>query len=227
LVKFGVPPEKLRVIPLGVDLEAFRPASVAEEKPRLRQKLGIPEESLVVGSFQKDGEGFGEGNTPKPIKGPDIFCDVIEELAKDLPIHVLLTGPARGYVKNRLATAGIPYTHRFVAHPNELPPYYRALDAYLIGSRVEGGPKSVLEAGACGIAVVSTPVGMVPEIINNESNGFVAETTELASKLALVLSDPSLRERAMVEAPKLVADNSWASIAARYAEELYSPLIDT
>jgi len=225
LVQFGVPPEKLKVIPLGVDITAFNPPSNPEEKTALRALLGIPMDALVVGSFQKDGEGFGEGNTPKPIKGPDIFCDVMEEIAKELPVHVLLSGPARGYVKNRLDSAGIPYTHRYVEHPDDLAPFYRALDAYLIGSRVEGGPKSVLEAGACGIPVISTPVGMAPEILDGVNNGFVAEPDGLATRLHQVLSDASLREHIRHEAPKIIEKHSWSSIAARYAEELYEPLI--
>ena len=45
---------------------------------------------------------------PKLIKGPDVFCDVIERLAKDLPVHVLLSGPSRGYVKARLTKLTFP-----------------------------------------------------------------------------------------------------------------------
>ena len=225
LIEFGIPEEKLFVIPLGVDLRAFSAISHPEEKATLRRNLGIPEDNIVVGSFQKDGVGFGEGNTPKLIKGPDIFCDVMERLAKEIPLHVLLTGPARGYVKQRLEKAGITYTHHYVDHPNDLAPYYRTLDAYLISSRAEGGPKAVLEAGACGIPVVSTPVGMAPEVIDDGYNGFVTNPDDLANKLLLVLSDKALHKKICEQAPRAVANNSWQAIAQRYAEELYVPLV--
>jgi glycosyltransferase involved in cell wall biosynthesis len=72
LIRLGLPAEKIVVIPLGVDLKIFTPTHL-EEKKRLRQELGIPENKIIIGSFQKDGVGWEEGNEPKLIKGPDIF----------------------------------------------------------------------------------------------------------------------------------------------------------
>ena len=45
---------------------------------KIKHNLGIPEDYLVIGSFQKDGEGWGEGLKPKLIKGPDIFIETIK-----------------------------------------------------------------------------------------------------------------------------------------------------
>ena len=51
-----------------------------KDKINLRRELNIPETSFLIGSFQKDGNGWGRGEEPKLIKGPDIFLEVIEVL---------------------------------------------------------------------------------------------------------------------------------------------------
>ena len=77
----------------------FLPATPKERRVA-RKRFGIRPEEVVIGSFQKDGEGWGD--TPKLIKGPDIFLAAIERLVKDLPVFVLLSGPARSYVRRGL-----------------------------------------------------------------------------------------------------------------------------
>jgi len=81
LVKAGIPEERIIVIPLGVDLSLFHPPTEVEKKG-IRRELNLPENAIIIGSFQKDGNGWDEGLSPKLIKGPDIFCDVIEELSE-------------------------------------------------------------------------------------------------------------------------------------------------
>src|SRR5690606_19630742 len=110
-LEWGVLPEKLRMIPLGVDLERFKPASLEERADR-RRELGIPEDAFCIGSFHKDGQGMAEGLVPKLIKGPDVLVDTLTRIhARHPEIFVLLSAPARGYVKHGLDAAGIPYVH--------------------------------------------------------------------------------------------------------------------
>ncbi|GAJ21057.1 unnamed protein product, partial [marine sediment metagenome] len=153
LINLGVKLEKIIVIPLGVDLSLFKPVSV-EEKQKMKEILGIPLNKVIIGSFQKDGVGWDEGLEPKLIKGPDVFVKVIEQLAKKYPIYVLLVGPTRGYVKNELKKRNIPFKSiGYLKNFSDVAKYYNALDLYLITSRIEGGPKAILEAWACGIPI--------------------------------------------------------------------------
>ena len=78
-------------------------------RPRKHSELSrkkIPRESLLIGSFQKDGIGWGEGNEPKLIKGPDIFINSLEKIKKCCDPFVILTGPSRGFVKKGLKNFG-------------------------------------------------------------------------------------------------------------------------
>ena len=225
LVDHGVPMDRIRRIPLGVDTRVFSPVEDQAEKIRIRQMLGIPLDAKVIGSFQKDGVGWGEGLEPKMVKGPDILCDVLEEVAQDEPIFVLLTGPSRGYVRKRLEKAGIPHLHRNIPNPDLLIPYYRALDLYLITSRAEGGPKPLLEAMACGIPVVTTPVGMVVDLVDDGQEALVGDANTLAQKCLRVLTHEGLREQMITRGRAAVEPLDWRTIARRYEEELYRTIL--
>ena len=122
---------------------------------------------------------------PKLIKGPDVFCDLVKRIKKKVSIHVLLTGPARGYVKKKLIEYNIPFSHVFLKDYREIVNYYNVLDLYLITSRSEGGPKALLEGMATGVPIVSTKVGMAPYIIKHGVNGFISDVDDLIYKKLL------------------------------------------
>ena len=109
VLEAGVDPARVFRIPLGVDLERF-PLGDAETKARARAAVGLPASAFVVGSFQKDGVGWGEGLEPKLIKGPDVLVGALALARERVPeLWALLTGPARGYVRGELERLGIPY----------------------------------------------------------------------------------------------------------------------
>ena len=89
---------------------------------------------------------MGDGDEPKAIKGPDVLVEALAVAHGELErLVVLLTGPARGYVRAELERRGVPYLHRLLPDRDGLTTAYHALDAYVVASRQEGGPKSVLE----------------------------------------------------------------------------------
>ena len=65
--------------------------------------------------------------------------------------------------------------------------FYRGLDACICTSRVEGGPHSLLEASACGVPVISTHVGIAPELIDHGRNGLLVDGTVDAVRSAVTL----------------------------------------
>ena len=191
----GIDPAKVFRIPIGVDLGLFAPQTPVL-RSAARRALGLPQQAFVVGSFQKDGVGWGNGDEPKAIKGPDVLLEAVRLFHERVPeLHVLLSGPARGFVRSGLETLGIPYVHRRQERYEELAQLYLALDAYVVPSRQEGGPKGVLEAMASGVPVVSTRVGQATELIRDGVNGRLVEVED-AEALAAALGDPCLSEYA-------------------------------
>ena len=229
LISWGVPNEKVVKIPLGVNTAKFTTTNELQ-KSRIRESLKIPSQAILIGSFQKDGIGWGEGLEPKMIKGPDLFVKTLKILSKkNLPVYALLTGPSRGYVKKELKKNNIPFYHSFVSHPDELIPLYQALDLYLITSREEGGPMGLLESMSCGIPVVSTKVGMADDVIKDNINGAISnkiDAFELANKVEFIISD-ILKDKQ--NSQKLIRDQilifDWKKIAKQHWEKIYKGLL--
>lgn len=186
-VSTGIDPAKVFLIPIGINLDFF-PMHSAERKKATREKLGIPQSAFVIGSFQKDGVGWGDGMEPKLIKGPDVFLAAIRLLKKDIPeLFVLLTGPSRGYIKRGLDEMGVPYKHAYYKHYPEVAEMFAALDLYIVASRQEGGPKAVLESMASGVPLVTTRVGQAMDIVRHGVNAWMTdvENTEALAAFAL------------------------------------------
>ena len=229
LLDWGVSSDKITKIPLGVNTTKFVPAN-KNKKDNIRKLLGIPRDSILIGSFQKDGTGWGEGLKPKLIKGPDIFVETLKILRnKGLPIYALLTGPARGYVKNELKKNNIPFHHSFVQNLDELVPLYQALDIYLITSREEGGPLGLIESMSCGIPVVTTRVGMSEDVINKNMPGEISDTfdpKELALKTEKAIdyfSKDQTESQQIIR--KYILKFDWKEIAHKHWEKVYKDLV--
>ena len=193
----------------------------------IREKLGFKPNEFIVGSFQKDGMGWGQGNIPKYIKGPDLLVQTLELIAKNLPISVLLTGPARGYVKNELSKRNIKFKHIYLDSYLDIVNYYNALDLYIVSSREEGGPKAIVESMASGVPIVSTDVGMARDFITDNLNGGLAlnfDPYELAQKSINILINKNKKEL-IRKARKDVMRADWNNIANLYWDKVYMQAI--
>ncbi len=227
LLDWGVPREKLVRVPLGVDTGIFRPPS-EDERAAARRRFGIPDGALCIGSFQKDGVGWGEGFEPKLVKGPDVFVEAAGRLAREFPVFVLLTGPARGYVKRGLERQGVPFHHFYAPDNHAVATCYHALDLYLMTSREEGGPLALLESMASGVPLVSTRTGMAEDVIENGRNGALTEVDDiggLVERAGGLLADSSQADAFRRHGLAVAESHRWDRVAARLYDEVYKPLL--
>ena len=139
-----------------------------DNKGNLRKKYGFTEDDYIIGSFQRDTEG-SDLVSPKLIKGPDIFIDLVNRLSKTKNVKVLLSGTRRQYVISNLEKLGIPYEYFEMVQIDQLNEFYNILDLYLVSSRLEGGPQAVLECAVTKTPIISTDVGVASEILHPES----------------------------------------------------------
>jgi hypothetical protein len=101
----------------------------------------------------------------------------------------------------------------------EMVGFYQGLDACICTSRVEGGPHSLLEASACGIPIVSTRVGIAPELIGHGYNGLLIDRSIEAIQEAVTgLRDrPDLRAAMAAHAREVIEQNwTWDKQALNY-----------
>ena len=214
VLESGIDPGKVFLIPLGVDPVSFAPAA-PDERRAVRALHGVPESAFVVGSLQKDGTGWGEGLEPKLVKGPDTLLEALELAWREVPeLLVLLTGPARGYVRRGLERIGIPYRHLVFDDLTRLPEAYRLLDACIVSSRQEGGPKAALEAMASGVPLVTTRVGQAIDLVRHRESAWVVEPDDaagLAAGLVFVRDGGPEVERLRTKGRAVAEANSYAA----------------
>jgi glycosyltransferase involved in cell wall biosynthesis len=207
LRSWGVPDEQIVVLPsLYIDLEVFRPAA---------QPVEPEQDVLFVGRMVEN-------------KGLDRIVAALERRTKaGLPTRALFVGkgPLLAATKQAVERAGLQPSVRFVewvARPEDLAELYRRSRVVVCASTCEGGPRVTVEAFACGTPVVSTPVGMMRELLvegqNGAGCGFDVESLEAA--LGRVLDDEGKR-RAMAARTREVATRfEYASVLRGYADGL-------
>ena len=223
ILETGIAEHKVFQIPIGINLDYF-PINTDESRKAVRDQLGIPQSAVVIGSFQKDGNGHGKGLTPKLIKGPDIFLKTLEIVRQKIPeLYVFLTGPARGYVIKGLEQLKIPYTHTLVEDYANIGRLYHALDLYMVTSRQEGGPKAVLESMATGVPLVTTRVGQAMDLVKHQTNAWMTDSEDieaLAHWAEWVLLNPSSAKKVIEPALKTAKENSYLGLTDKWNDLL-------
>lgn len=224
LQRRGIPKEKMVRVANGVDTNLFRPPS-GEERKKVRRKLGIKNEEVVIGFVGKKGsDNFGR-------KGFDIFCEGLILLQKlGLPCVALVQGS--GW--QRELTERLKAEVRFIHIPYASDPsiVYRAMDFYWVASRIEGGPVPLLEAMASGVPCICRKVGMVEDVISGNEAGVVLKdgtSEQFANETQKVWADQSRYRKISGSARETVVKKfGWqmtveaAPLLYRAAYELFS-----
>lgn len=222
VTRSGIESKKVFVIPIGINLSFFHFQNMSL-RVQLRKKLGIPQNAFVIGSFQKDGQGWGSGMEPKWVKGPDVFYNAIKKIQKEVPdLMVLLVGPARGYLISVLEHAGVRWMHIPKTPYPEIGRLFTVLDLYIVASRHEGGPKAILESMASGVPLVTTRVGQAMDLVKHGKNAFmvnVEDVDALAFYALQVFHSSQANLQSMLLAGRKTAEaNSYESQIPLWAE---------
>lgn len=157
----GIPGERITVLPNGVNLQRFKPASSAERK-RARQNLNLPESAFVVGTV-------GSLTT---VKRPDLLVEVARRL--DARVLLIGDGPLREPLERRIRDCGLTDRVHLFGRRDNVAELLAALDVYVCPSDSEEMSNALLEAMAAGVPVVTTNVGDHARIVRPERDGLVA-----------------------------------------------------
>jgi glycosyltransferase involved in cell wall biosynthesis len=209
LCDMGAPAERIIVIRNGVDLERFKPLARAPA----RATLGYDGFSaLVVGTLIEN-------------KGQQFAIEALKHVP-DMRLTLIGNGAARARFEDLARRLGVSDRLRFLGTvPHELMPgHYSAADALILASEREGMPNAVLEALACGLPVIATPVGGVPELVTDPEAGRLMrqrDVAELVRCIGELRANPPDRDRIRSGALKF----DWASVARRQIE-VYAGVLD-
>lgn len=194
----GLPRERFRLIPNGVDLERFRPAD-ATERSRLRAALGLPEASplvLFVGMCLRR-------------KHPELLLEAWLRLRREgLPGSLVFVGtmPSPTYeaepglfdaLQASVAAHGAGSQVRFIEQTAEAEQFYRAADVFALPSDVEGFPNVLLEAMAAGLPCIASRLpGVLDAVVTDGLNGLLVEPGNLGALQEALRSVCSAPDRA-------------------------------
>lgn len=219
----GFPAQRSHVIPYGVDVDLFRPASEsnAVEALHWRDELAIPAKATVLLSVGR----------MVSKKGYQHLVPVLAELLAAAPdLHVVFAGG--GDLLNELRRGAAEFADRVhfpgVVYRDRLPALYRSADYFVLPAvhdvkgNVDGLPNVILEAMSSGLAVVASSISGIPLAVEDGVNGRLvpeADPRVLIDALTELALD-SDRRRAMGSASRRRATNNhtWATIAGRYRE---------
>ena len=158
--------KKINVIPFWVNQNNF---FEIDDKNLLRNKYKIQQNSYVLGSFQRDTEGY-DLKSPKLSKGPDRFLNIVLDMNKTQEnLEVVLTGKRRQFLIENFNKYKIKYHYFEMTDFHTLNELYNLLDLYIVASRVEGGPRSLFECAISRTPIISTDVGFASNILSNNS----------------------------------------------------------
>ncbi len=162
----GSPPDNIRVIPNGVDLERFFPVDRQEARRRLSLELDNPT-IVCVASLN-------------PVKRHDMLIQALSEVTKRIPTlraYIVGEGPLHASLQALIDEHGMHHNVFLVGgKPNgELYLWFSAADVSCLASSREGWPNVVVESIACGTPVVATRVGGIPEILVSPELGTLVD----------------------------------------------------
>ena len=219
---FRVPPQRVSVIPLGVDLSHFQPRDHAAA----REQLGVAAGErllLAVGRIE-------------PLKGFDILIRALAEMTERDGVRLMIVGgderAAAEFARLREIAQEVGVSDR-VELPGSIPHeqlslYYNAAELVVIPSFYESFGLVALEAMASGVPVVASRVGGLTSTVADGRAGYLIAwrcPEPFAEKIDLLLSNEALRSTMGAAASRSVERYAWPKIAAELLE-LYGEVLD-
>ena len=217
---YGASPEKVAVVPGGVDIDLFHPRS----KEEARARLGLNGDKVILCVGRLD-----------PLKGIDLALGSAALLEDREHVKVVLVGgdlekdPEFQRLTDLAEALGISDRVRFegaVPH-DELPWYYSAADLLMVPSYYESFGLVALEAMACGTPVVAARVGGLPSIVRDGETGYLVPwhcPEPFAERLEVLLAHDDLRDHMGQAAFRRAQGMAWEGVVQRFAT-LYEDLI--
>jgi glycosyltransferase involved in cell wall biosynthesis len=220
LVRWGGRPERIQVLPNGIDPAAFR--RQADVRRRIRVSLGIADADIVLGAVGR-------------IEHEKRFDVLLETMALVLPhrreLRLVIVG--EGSLKARLhdqaRRLGIADRFHLLGHRHDVADLYQAFDVFAQSSDREGSPTVVVEAMATEVPVVATDVGGTRELMRHGIHGLLVprrDPSALADAVEETLRSPDATARRVAAARARVVNELSFDARTRRLEQMYLDVME-
>ncbi len=210
------PEQEIRVVPNFVDTDRFRPFDCADTRAR----LGVGDEVVLahVSNF-------------RPVKRVGGAIRIFAGVAAERPARMLLAGdgPERPTAEAIARDLGVLDRVQFLGEQEQIERVLACADLFVLPSDSESFGLAALEAMACGVPVLGTRTGGLPDVVGEGAAGELFAVGDVAGAVRLasaMLSDPA-RHAAMAQAARerAVSAFSTAPVVEMY-EELYNEVLE-
>jgi L-malate glycosyltransferase len=205
----------IRVIPNFVDTDFFKPESNGE----FRKAIAPNGEKILVHT-----------SNFRPVKRVPDTIKIFEKVQKEIPSKLILVGdgPDRSECERLSRQLDLYDKVKFLGKQDGLVEILSSSDLFLIPSQSESFGLAALEAMACGLPVVSSSVGGLPELVKHNETGFIAEIGDVdrMAKYALELLSNNKKYKLFSENSRQRAVNNFdKSIVVPLYEEYYEQIL--
>ncbi len=213
--KFGVSEDNLEIIKNGVS-KRFKPDLDVKD---LKSKLGFEEEDFII---TYSGRLAREKGVPDLIKAVSFLDN------SQIKILLLGDGEIKDEIKNLSKKLNVKTQFAGTVKHSDIPKYLNLSDLFVLPSYWEIQPLSCIEAMACGVPVISTEVGGIPEVVKDEKNGLLVKPGEpknLAEAIERIRDDEELRDKLRKEGLEFAKERTWDKIVNQM-EQTYQSLVN-
>lgn len=186
----GIDLDRMTSVRTGIDLEYYKPL-VNGDKTAIRAKLNVPNKPTI-----------GILATLRDWKGHDDLIDAFASVKDEFPdwqILVIGDGPRWGDIERRRAAHSLEDRVIMVGNQNNVPEWLNCLDLFVLPSfGDEGVPQGLMQAMACGVPAISTPIGAIGEALQDGQTGLMTpprDVPKLAKNLRRLMGDNQLRQQ--------------------------------
>lgn len=224
MLEDGISKEKIVRVGNCVDEDKFFPLA-EDQRLALRSAKGLKRDEIVI---------IFAGHLNQ-IKGLDFFSKTINQMdLKQINTRVYILGSGKFVEDSLEATKEVLSLKsndrvEFFGAVENIYPYYQIADIFVLPSKTEGMPNSLLEAMSCGLACVATSVGAVPEIITNHLDGILithGDEAALKDNLIRLCGNHAERQRLGLAARQTIIRSFSVRQRIREYESLFRRLID-
>lgn len=214
----GFPPEKLVVIPNGIDLEIY---TSLPSQAQARARYNLPEKDILIGAVGR----------PRPVKGYAVLLKAFFQISEVHPqAHLVFVGegPDKMQLAKQAAQAGLAESVTFLGDQENIPGLLPALDILAMPSLHEGLGIVALEAMAAGLPVVGTRVGGIPEAVIDGVTGYLvppSDASALSEALLRLIEDQILRQQLGEAGRKYVYEHFSEGDVRKKTEDLFAELL--
>ena len=218
LVRWRCRPDRVCVLPNGIDPQEFRP--LAGARARVRAALGLDAADEVLGAVGRLASG----------KRFDLLLEAMARLLPQRPrlrLVVVGEGSLKAKLQQQAERLGIAPRCHWLGHRTDVRELYQGFDVFVQSSDHEGSPTVVVEAMALAVPVVATRVGGTAELLEHNVHGLLVprrDPAALAAAIAQTLADPPATAGRVAAARARVENELSFSARTRRLEDLYRGL---